>query len=131
MYAVDAALKSMCSPNKIKINDRRILMLLDMELECKLKDLHVKLHAEWWRTIELQDHLLGPHIFLNCSHIKHLCHLGDSGLLTTIDNLCTNFKWNWMDEHGAKLLKIIHDVYRYYFTVAHTMSTIAKDPYIS
>src|SRR5260370_4813995 len=27
------------------------------------------------------------------------------------NNLQNNFKWNWMDDHGEALLKIIHDVY--------------------
>ena len=99
--------------------------MLDMELKCRLKAFCVRLHAEWWRNIELQDRFLGSHIFLNCSHITHLCHLADSGLLTTIDDLCNNFKWNWMDEHGVELLEIIHDVYRH--SVVDMMSTAAKD----
>src|SRR5258708_8322528 len=84
-------------------------MPLDSELECRLKDFRVKLHAEWWKDKE--DHFLGPHIFLNCLHIRHLCNLASTGLLTTIDDLHNNFKWNWMDDHGSTLLSIIHDVY--------------------
>ena len=99
-----------------------------MELECRLKEFHIKLHAEWWTSMGLQDRFLGKHIFLNHSHIKHLCHLVDSGLLTTIDNLCNNFKWNWMDDHGVELLGIIHDVYGHSLLgVVDTMSSTARD----
>ena|SRR5258708_2047839 len=94
---------------KGKRGGHTMTMPLDSELECKLKDFQVKLHAEWWKDKE--DHFLGPHIFLNCSHIQHLCNLASTGLPTTIDDLHNNFKWNWMDDHSSTLLSIIHNVY--------------------
>ena len=109
MHAVDPSLESTRNPNKIRIYENRQLTPLDVELECKLKEFRVKLHAEWWKDKE--DHFLGPRIFLNQSHIRQLCNLASAGPLTTIDDLRNNFKWNWMDDHGSALLSIIHDVY--------------------
>ena len=132
MHATDLAPKSTHNPNKIKFDNSRTLTPLDMELECRLKAFHVRLHADWWRNMGLQDHFLGPHMFLNHSHVELLCHLGDSGLLATIDDLRNNFKWIWMDEHGEELLKIIHDVYgQSLLTVANMTSTVTKDSGIS
>ncbi|KAF8317296.1 uncharacterized protein EI90DRAFT_3133943 [Cantharellus anzutake] len=109
MHTADPIPKSTRNPNKIKIDENRQLTPLDVELEHRLKEFRVKLHTEWWKDME--DHFLGPHIFLNRSHIRLLCNLASAGPLTTVDDLHNNFKWNWMDDHGTTLLGIIHNVY--------------------
>ena len=109
MHAPDTAPKSVHNPNKIKINEIRTLMPLDAELELRLKEFREKLHAEWWGDQE--NDLLGPHIFLGRSQIRHLCNLANAEPLITIKELQNNFKWNWMDDHGLALLNIIHNVY--------------------
>ena len=72
--------------------------MLDSTLRLKLETFCEELHAEYWGDME--DTLIGPHLFLTDAQIEHLCHLTHANVLWDIDDLHNNLKWNWMPHYG-------------------------------
>src|SRR5260370_7391827 len=110
MLAMDNPPKTKCKPNKAKIDASRPLTVLNSTLRLKLETFSEELHAEYWGDME--DTLIGPHLFLTDAQIEHLCHLMHANVLRNIDNLHNNLKWNWMPCYGESLLHLIPSVYK-------------------
>src|SRR5260370_41707171 len=108
MLAMDNPPKTKCKPNKAKIDASRPLTVLNSTLRLKLETFSEELHAEYWGDME--DTLIGPHLFLTDAQIEHLCHLMHANMLQNIDNLHNNLKLNWMPCYGESLLCLIHTI---------------------
>jgi len=109
MLAMDSPPRTKCRPNKVKIDTSQPLTVLDLTLKLKLETFCKELHSEYWGDME--DMLIGPHLFLTNAQILNLCHLTHAGALCNIEDLSNNFKWNWMTHHGEALLCLIQSVY--------------------
>src|SRR5260370_30797432 len=110
MLALDSPPKMKCKPRRAKIDAQEPLTSLDSTLRPKLETFHEELHAEFWGDME--DMLIGPHLFLTDAQILHLCHLTHANMLRNIDDLSNNFNWNWMSCYGESLLCLLQSVHK-------------------
>src|SRR5260221_8233343 len=108
MLAMDSLPRTKHRPNKAKIDISQPLTALDSTLKLKLEMFRKELHSEYWGDME--DTLIGPHLFLTNAQILTLCHLTRAAALCNIEDLSNNFKWNCMTRHGEASLRLIYSV---------------------